>query len=108
MELDPSAVAREEMPDTSETPMTDETTRDPVNAHGFEVQKRIGPTRLGVHKNWEWYDDPKRVMFSLSRYKFQMFGYWAAIWVHLNRVGKFKRPNPWKGLVTSARLSERP
>jgi hypothetical protein len=21
---------------------------------------------------------------ALSRYKFQMFGYWAAIWVHLN------------------------
>jgi 2-polyprenyl-3-methyl-5-hydroxy-6-metoxy-1,4-benzoquinol methylase len=47
-----------------------DTTRDPVNAHGYEVQKRLGPTRLGVHKNWEWYDDPKRVMFSLSRYKF--------------------------------------
>ena len=70
MRLDPSHPAREDMPDASETAMTDETTRDPVNAHGFEVQKRIGPTRLGVHKNWEWYDDPKRVMFSLSRYKF--------------------------------------
>lgn len=23
---------------------------------------------------------------SLSRYKFQMFGYWAGIWVHLNRT----------------------
>jgi hypothetical protein len=40
---------------------------------------------------------------SLSRYKFQMFGYWAAIWVHLNRLGEFKRPNPFKGLVTEAR-----
>lgn len=40
---------------------------------------------------------------SLRRYKFQMFGYWAAIWVHLNRIGKFKRPNPWKNLVKTAR-----
>ena len=40
---------------------------------------------------------------SLAKYKFQMFGYWAAIWVHLNRIGGFKRPNPWKGLVAAAR-----
>lgn len=40
---------------------------------------------------------------SLSRYKFQMFGYWAAIWVHLNRVGGFKQPNPFKALVKEAR-----
>jgi hypothetical protein len=40
---------------------------------------------------------------SLARYKFQMFGYWAAIWVHLNRIGGFKRPNPWSGLVAKAR-----
>lgn len=40
---------------------------------------------------------------ALSRYKFQMFGYWAAIWVHLNRIGGFKRPNPWKCLVDTAR-----
>lgn len=40
---------------------------------------------------------------SLARYKFQMFGYWAAIWVHLNRIGGFKRPNPWAGLVKVAK-----
>lgn len=40
---------------------------------------------------------------ALSRYKFQMFGYWAAIWVHLNRIGGFKRPNPWATLVVQAR-----
>lgn len=40
---------------------------------------------------------------SLARYKFQMFGYWSAIWVHLNRVGEFKRPNPWADLVHVAR-----
>jgi hypothetical protein len=40
---------------------------------------------------------------SLGRYKFQMFGYWAGVWVHLNRIGEFKRPNPWKEIVRSAR-----
>lgn len=40
---------------------------------------------------------------ALARYKFQMFGYWAAIWVHLNRVGGFKLPNPFKTTVLLAR-----
>jgi hypothetical protein len=40
---------------------------------------------------------------ALSRYKFQMFGYWAACWVHLNRVGDFRRPNPFKSTVMLAR-----
>lgn len=45
------------------------------------------------HKAWD----------SLARYKFQMFGYWAAIWVHLNRISGAKRPNPWIELVKKAR-----
>ncbi len=40
---------------------------------------------------------------ALSRYKFQMFGYWAAIWVHLNHIGDFRRPNPWRSVVMDAR-----
>lgn len=40
---------------------------------------------------------------SLGRYKFQQFGYWAAIWVHLNRVGDFNKPNPWSRLVKTAK-----
>ena len=40
---------------------------------------------------------------SLAKYKFMMFGYWAAIWVHQNRVGGFKRANPWTALVRDAR-----
>ena len=40
---------------------------------------------------------------ALSRYKFQMFGYWAAIWVHLNRISQARRPNPWSDLVKQAR-----
>ena len=40
---------------------------------------------------------------ALARYKFWMFGYWAAIWVHLNRIGEFGLSNPWSELVRIAR-----
>jgi hypothetical protein len=40
---------------------------------------------------------------SLAGYKFQMFGYWSAIWVHLNKLGEFKDPNPWSDLVKTAK-----
>lgn len=40
---------------------------------------------------------------ALARYKFWMFGYWAAIWVHLNRISGLKKPNPWRTLVDMAR-----
>jgi hypothetical protein len=40
---------------------------------------------------------------SLARYKFQMFGYWAAIWVHLNKISGAKRNNPFKDAVSLAR-----
>lgn len=40
---------------------------------------------------------------SLSRYKFQMFGYWAAIWVHLNKISGTNAPNPFHELVKVAR-----
>lgn len=40
---------------------------------------------------------------SLARYKFAMFGYWAGIWVHLNRITRSNLPNPFKDLVKLAR-----
>ncbi len=45
-------------------------TQDPVNQPGLEVSRRIGETRLGLLKTWEWHDDPRRLLFSLARYKF--------------------------------------
>jgi hypothetical protein len=45
----------------------------------------------------------RKAIDSLARYKFQMFGYWAAIWVHLNRIEGKNRPSPFKGLVKAAR-----
>lgn len=39
---------------------------------------------------------------ALARYKFMMFGYWAAIWVHFNHLSKTKRSNPFKPYVQLA------
>jgi hypothetical protein len=48
---------------------------------------------VAEHKAWD----------SLSRYKFMMFGYWAGVWVHLNKMLEFPRPNPFKDAVKIAR-----
>lgn len=40
---------------------------------------------------------------ALADYKFMMFGYWCAIWVHINRMGGFQKPNPFKPLVDMGR-----
>jgi hypothetical protein len=46
-----------------------------------------------------------KALDSLARYKFQMFGYWCGVWVHLNRLlgPGDARPNPFKALVLQAR-----
>lgn len=60
-------------------------------------------TELREHLHEHLQDAEQKAWAALARYKFQMFGYWVAIWVHLNRIGKFGEPNPWKALVLQAR-----
>ncbi len=38
--------------------------------HHLQIRKRHGTTRLGIEKNGNWHDDPRRLVFVLSRYKF--------------------------------------
>ena len=45
----------------------------------------------------------QKALDSLSRYKFLMFGYWAAIWVHLNRIAGNKEKNPFTDFVKLAK-----
>lgn len=45
----------------------------------------------------------RKAWVSLSRYKFVMFGYWAGVWVELNRASGFSHPNPFSKLVQEAR-----
>jgi hypothetical protein len=44
-----------------------------------------------------------KALDSLARYKFMQFGYWAAIWVHLNRISGATLPSPFTTLVTKGR-----
>lgn len=44
--------------------------RDPVNQDLFALRDRIGLQPLGLMTNQVWYQDPKRMVFTLSRYKF--------------------------------------
>ena len=52
-------------------------------------------------------DAEQKAWKSLEGYKFSMFGYWCAIWVHLNKMntelGNKRQPNPWKELTDIAR-----
>lgn len=48
-------------------------------------------------------DAAAKAIDALSRYKFAMFGYWAAIWVHLNRICPAKQPSPFRHIVAAAR-----
>ena len=61
--------------------------------------QRKDMTDLEAHLN----EAEQKAWDSLSRYKFQMFGYWAAIWVHLNRIGGFRRNNPFTDIVKLAK-----
>ena len=51
----------------------------------------------------EMVEAERKAWDSLSRYKFMMFGYWAAVWVHLNRLDGRPMPNPFRELVKIAR-----
>ena len=44
-----------------------------------------------------------KALDALSRYKFVMFGYWAGVWVHLNRCSGFHKPNPFTDFVKLAK-----
>lgn len=65
-----------------------------------------GRTRQIAELAAELDEAERKAWDSMARYKFWMFGYWAAIWVHLNRIGNFRRPNPWKSLVLAARAHQ--
>ena len=46
------------------------TTREAQYQHCLEVSQQAGVSRLGLMTNQAWYDDPKRLTFTLARYKF--------------------------------------
>jgi 2-polyprenyl-3-methyl-5-hydroxy-6-metoxy-1,4-benzoquinol methylase len=51
-------------------PMSARRAKDPVNQPNFEFADKRGAISLGLLKSREWIEDPKRFLFSQSRYKF--------------------------------------
>lgn len=45
----------------------------------------------------------ERAVDHLARYQFMMFGYWAAIWIHLNTLDDLKETCPFHEIVDTAR-----
>ena len=45
-------------------------TNDPVNQYLVEQENHSGLEQLGLMSGSVWRDDPKRLVFSLARYKF--------------------------------------
>jgi cyclopropane fatty-acyl-phospholipid synthase-like methyltransferase len=45
-------------------------TVEPQFNHCLEIDNEFGRTRLGIITNQVWHEDPKRLLFLLSRYKF--------------------------------------
>jgi SAM-dependent methyltransferase len=45
-------------------------TKDPVNQGLIDLKESIGLKELGIMNNLVWFNDPKRLLFTMSRYKF--------------------------------------
>lgn len=65
-----------------------------------------GPTRAIEELRAELDAAERKAWDALGRYKFWMFGYYAAGWVNVNRIGHFKRPSPFRVLVETARARQ--
>lgn len=50
--------------------MTEDRTKEPQYQSCIELRNNNDLTRLGLMSNQVWHDDPKRLLFLLSRYKF--------------------------------------
>ena len=48
----------------------------------------------------------RKAIDALSRYKFYMFGYWAAVWVTLNKLDPRPLPSPFTDLVKLAKIKK--
>ena len=71
-----------------------------LGASGQKAPKGEG---MSVNLEAKLNEAERKAHDALSRYKFVMFGYWAAVWTHINDIGEFKRPNPFREYVALAR-----
>jgi len=45
-------------------------TKDPVNQHLIDLNSKLGYAKIGLMNSGVWHEDPRRLLFTLSRYKF--------------------------------------
>lgn len=45
-------------------------TKDPVNQYLVDLNEKIGYGKIGLMNSGVWHEDPRRLLFTLSRYKF--------------------------------------
>ena len=50
--------------------MEENTVGEPQYRSAIEIVRKQGLTKMGLHASWVFHDDPKRLAFSLARYKF--------------------------------------
>jgi len=65
--------------------------------------KSEGPADIRARLERDLAEAERKAHRNLAIYKFMNFGYWAAVWVHLNQVGRFNKPNPFSDYVKLAR-----
>ena len=73
-----------------------------VDEFGFAAQTwAMHPKPVAfIHTHTAWTDEVQN--YAVHKYEHVPYGYWAAIWVHLNRLEGLKRPDPFKDLVSMA------
>jgi len=81
-------------------------TTKPINNQDTDpVLIYSGPVRSESDRRLaqELHEAETKAIDALGRYKFTMFGYWAGIWVHLNKIEGKKRPSPFRQYVIQAK-----
>lgn len=84
-----------------------------LRKRGETSERRLENAAAQRDRAWKAIDDARqeaeeKAWKALGGYKFLMFGYWAACWVHANRMAKAARPaaakaSPFADLVKEAR-----
>jgi 2-polyprenyl-3-methyl-5-hydroxy-6-metoxy-1,4-benzoquinol methylase len=65
-----NALDRRERAVAPPAPIGKRPTKEPQYERLIEIERDVGVTRLGLMTNQVWYEDPRRLVFILARYKF--------------------------------------
>ncbi len=69
----------------------------------MESRGQIAANRNDLELRHQLNETERKAWCALSQHKFMMFGYWVAVWVHLNNAGNLNCHNPFEPAVVLAR-----